>query len=1019
MASSVTAAATSLNLSGTGTNSALQLPSNGYHNNGGNSSTATGGSNSSSSTSSNIYRIGDFVYIETASNLPYQVCKIEEIVKGPSGNVEVKAICFYRRRDISASLISMAEKDSRRCAMEADGLADPNQLEALPERTRHQVKQRELFLTRTIETFASSQIRGRCIVVQFCDSESPLAYLGREDAFYYTMVYDPNTKTLTPPERGDIRVGSRYQAEVPPKRLEEEELANAADLRDSAALETLLFAPDHCQLTDLQIEQFITVVKSVGTFARALDCSSSVKSPGLHMTVADASRDCSIQYAMNTLHESGYSLEKAMLSLVPNNRPVIMRDEIEEWSAAESSLFEEAYERHEKKFEEIQQQFLPWKTMKNIIEYYYSWKATDRYVQQKRIKAVENESKLKQVYIPSYNKTSSQNAAQMAELMNGKQPQCESCKKTSSNNWNSLSMAPYPTVVLCTSCLNFWKKFGAFKNPHRVADLHSDKVMGATGSMMGLSGSSHLTRPPPITDLNSQYPCRECNKVFNRQERLVSHMASHRPYKCNVSACGKEFKLKAQLARHHAVSHAPGSVVTASPTLTVTANSGGGGGPQSLVVGSGSGAGSAVSALVSAGIGGGVGGGSTALNSFAPHRSGSPRPIMKTRAAFYFSAPASLRLARRICADVLKLKHSARFPFYPLNVTAFKQEYSARHDKGVSPLPRMRPKNRGKVTDVSHRLGTPQMPKPEWLIALPKDKLPRPERLAFPPGISALDAELRNRELLEAKAALNTPCEASSRKRSLDQNGTSSSSASSLPSKRRQMAPPSILGKSVPDLFENISKHSSAVSTSLNGRAKIATITNVSGQKQMISWVEAPDDVCFVANDKIKQMRRKVSLAELRRAARRPWKRCAKGLQSSAGGATGNASSSSGAASGLNSAILPSSLSSSSSLGGGSLASGALNLASLGHHHPHLSSSVGNSAAVASASQQQQALALLQQQMLAAQGLTMTGPNAAAMIAAAAASNSPYTSFMGMPPPPQSSAGNNSSSSGSSNKLSR
>ncbi len=66
------------------------------------------------------------------------------------------------------------------------------------------------------------------------------------------------------------------------------------------------------------------------------------------------------------------------------------------------------------------------------------------------------------------------------------------------------------------------------------------------------------------------------------------------------------------------------------------------------------------------------------------------------------------------------------------------------------------------------------------------------------------------------------------------------------------MAPPSILGKSVPDLFENISKHSSAVSTSLNGRAKIATITNVSGQKQMISWVEAPDDVCFVANDKIK-----------------------------------------------------------------------------------------------------------------------------------------------------------------------
>ena len=44
---------------------------------------------------------------------------------------------------------------------------------------------------------------------------------------------------------------------------------------------------------------------------------------------------------------------------------------------------------------------LPWKTLKSIVEYYYMWKTTDRYVQQKRIKAAEAESKLKQVYIPN------------------------------------------------------------------------------------------------------------------------------------------------------------------------------------------------------------------------------------------------------------------------------------------------------------------------------------------------------------------------------------------------------------------------------------------------------------------------------------------------------------------------------------------------------------------------------------------------------------------------------------------
>ena len=31
------------------------------------------------------------------------------------------------------------------------------------------------------------------------------------------------------------------------------------------------------------------------------------------------------------------------------------------------------------------------------MEYYYMWKTTDRYVQQKRVKAVESEHKLKQV----------------------------------------------------------------------------------------------------------------------------------------------------------------------------------------------------------------------------------------------------------------------------------------------------------------------------------------------------------------------------------------------------------------------------------------------------------------------------------------------------------------------------------------------------------------------------------------------------------------------------------------------
>lgn len=46
--------------------------------------------------------------------------------------------------------------------------------------------------------------------------------------------------------------------------------------------------------------------------------------------------------------------------------------------------------------------------MKNLVEYYYMWKTTDRYVQQKRVKAVESEQKLKQVYVPDYSKIGKQ-----------------------------------------------------------------------------------------------------------------------------------------------------------------------------------------------------------------------------------------------------------------------------------------------------------------------------------------------------------------------------------------------------------------------------------------------------------------------------------------------------------------------------------------------------------------------------------------------------------------------------------
>ncbi|MBZ3873889.1 Echinoderm microtubule-associated protein-like 4 [Sciurus carolinensis] len=173
-----------------------------------------------------------------------------------------------------------------------------------------------------------------------------------EDTFFYSLVYDPSVKTLLA-DKGEIRVGPRYQADIPEMLLEGE-----SDEREQSKLEIKVWDPNS-PLTDRQIDQFLVVARAVGTFARALDCSSSVRQPSLHMSAAAASRDITLFHAMDTLYRHSYDLSSAISVLVPLGGPVLCRDEMEEWSASEASLFEEALEKYGKDFNDIRQDFDP------------------------------------------------------------------------------------------------------------------------------------------------------------------------------------------------------------------------------------------------------------------------------------------------------------------------------------------------------------------------------------------------------------------------------------------------------------------------------------------------------------------------------------------------------------------------------------------------------------------------------------------------------------------------------------
>jgi hypothetical protein len=254
---------------------------------------------------------------------------------------------------------------------------------------------------------------------------------------------------------------------------------------------------------------------------------------------------------MDILHQNGYDVSKALLSLCTAEGPIVCRDELEEWSPTEAQLFEEALEKFGKNFWDIRQEVLPWKSMRNLIEYYYMWKTTDRYVQQKRVKTLESESKLKQVYIPSYNSGKQQisngaigSAAAVAAAVGsgamhgGDIPgkPCESCSVNSSPQWFAWGTA-HMNNRLCGNCWTYYKKFGGLKYPSRAeaekalalklvtgngSNSSASSANGSLAASPGAVGSGPTGTAVGQPESPAPYPCRECNKVFNRQGKQSS-----------------------------------------------------------------------------------------------------------------------------------------------------------------------------------------------------------------------------------------------------------------------------------------------------------------------------------------------------------------------------------------------------------------------------------------------------------------------------------------------------------------
>ena len=260
-----------------------------------------------------------------------------------NGYTVAKLTVFVRRNSTSKQIRDSADSQDRENAKD---FGFEYELDSLPEEARVKVLQRELFLTKDTLTQAVSTFRGKCYVLGLCEVDSRLDFTSRNDYFYYILQYD---RALSPalkfPDRGEIRVGSKYQAEIP-ALLTDKSLYS----RKCEDLENLVFRPNH--LTDTELDEFFQMFIDVAFTARANSgLAKYAENLKCHFL---ANRDATVQLAYDHLHLHDYDCEKAAATLASNPEKAWITDPLESWSDLERASFYKLLKMH-KDFPKIKQ----------------------------------------------------------------------------------------------------------------------------------------------------------------------------------------------------------------------------------------------------------------------------------------------------------------------------------------------------------------------------------------------------------------------------------------------------------------------------------------------------------------------------------------------------------------------------------------------------------------------------------------------------------------------------------------
>ncbi|CAB4009202.1 arginine-glutamic acid dipeptide repeats -like, partial [Paramuricea clavata] len=410
-----------------------------------------------------VYELDDCVYIDSQRpDVPFFICAIKELKMCKRECVYVGVKWFYRPSEVPESVYQLLVQDRNTENGSRDHiLEDPS------------VKERELFVSDAVDTYSVNALRGKCRVKCLSDVSSLKEFISQNDHFFFVLRYNPETRRLAN-HKGEIRVGPSHQVLLPeckPKSLAADELAQEPSMED------LTWKPT---LDDCDLKMFIRAARSMAQYAGI--CKEGDTNKGL----IAAARDATTINALQVLHKSKYDTDRALQSLVKRPFPKTSRMN---WTEDDNKKFVKGLRQFGKNFYKIRKELLPEKETGDLVEYYYIWKKTPS-AMSSRPHRRRRHNVLRRRNITRSTKTSSSEFVELSSCSEDDEYHsedsdkdfslycCRHCYSGKSKSWHH---GGYERLILCSPCLEYFKKYGVMRKLEGTRDPPPHMFKGMLG----------------------------------------------------------------------------------------------------------------------------------------------------------------------------------------------------------------------------------------------------------------------------------------------------------------------------------------------------------------------------------------------------------------------------------------------------------------------------------------------------------------------------------------------------------